>query len=1305
MHNLVPSLILERYAAGEFHGNFPAVGMFVDISGFSAMTDALMVHGQEGAEVLANIMRSVLDPMMESVFAQGGFVANSAGDAITVLFPITESAESASLRALAAAWNIQKYLLTHAEYPSAHQTFQVSAKVGLALGAVHWGILQSANGRSGVYYFQGSAVDGSAEAEHQAKAGEIILQGGFFRQVEPLAQAETVGEYYRLRQVDTAALPQAQTAPEFHSDPEILAHFYPKSIIAQGLSGEFRQVVNMFINLPSVRTETQLEIFIESVFLLKEKYGGFLSRLDFGDKGTNLLLFWGAPTAFENDIDRALNFILDLQMVTSIPISAGLTYRISHAGFIGGRLYLEYTCFGRGVNLAARFMTAAPRGEIWVDEYIAGRAAQRYEIEFVEERRFKGFQQSQKVFVLLERKEAAAPLFIGALAGREVELERLDQFIQPIFQGGCPGMLVVTGEAGIGKSRLVHDFLVGLESAGQTFQTFLGQTDEILRQSLSPFKYWLRQYFGVVEVQGESRSKRNFNRKLDMLITAVADQQLADELDRTRSFLGALVGLHWPDSLYEQLDAPGRYKNTFIALTSLLQAESSQTPVILLLEDIQWLDADSGAFLNQLGRILTVQKNLVYPLAILATSRSGSQNPALAGLNFSDMALGGLHRKHLNTLVEELMQSPPGEDLLNLLEQRAEGNPFYAEQILRYLKDGDLLALDHGVWQIRPGQVDTLPIDVNALLVARLDHLTQQVKNAVQTAAVLGREFEVNLLSYMLRKEGANPLPEIILAEQEAVWTSLTELRYIFIHALLRDAAYQMQVHTRRKAQHSLALEAYEKLSGVGLKEHYGELAYHAEQAGLGEQARHYLELAGSAALEAYQNDLAVDCFTRALALTSPDDASRRYDLLMKREQVYLYLAKNAERERDLAELAASLPELGDDRKAVDVMLRQSRLDLDLGRYAQAEEYANRAADLALSVENLEKATVAFRYLATSSRRQAKLEQAADLARQSVSLASKCSSQEEEGKAINMLGLIAIEQGKLEEAREAFKHGLEITHQTGDFRFLGSPLNNLGLVATQQWNYTEAQNYFQQALQVAQKIGDRLGEAVALGNLGFITGSLGDYPQARLITERYLRICREVGNPYHESNALVNLSAWAIALQDFESAGQSLRQALQMSQSIGSRSEESWALTYLGHSQLAQGELDAARQAYTEALSIRQELAQPELACELVAGLARVALLRGDLPVARQHIDAILTHLERGGSLQGADQPLRVDLTCYQVLQQAGDPRAGRLLETAYGILQERAAKIADEPARQIFLNNIEYHREIKAAYQDAAEN
>lgn len=1305
MQQLIPPYILDRYSAGKFHGSFPAVGLFVDISGFSAMTDALMMHGQEGAEVLANIMRSVLDPLIDSVYAQGGFVASSAGDAITALFPLTDESVPATLRALAAAWNIQQYMLTHTEYPTIYQTFKVSAKVGLGSGDVHWGIILSNHGNAGVYYFEGSAVDGSAEAEHQAKAGDIILQSGLFLQMESAVQGEPQDEYFRLQQIN-AALPPPQPAHEPPSDPEILAHFFPQKILTNDLNGEFRQVVNMFINLPWVRTEAQLKIFMESLFALQEKYGGFINRLDFGDKGTNLLMFWGAPTAFENDIERSLSFILDLQMVTSIPISAGLTYRIAHAGFIGGRLHMEYTCFGRGVNLAARFMTAAPRGEIWVDEYIALRASHHFEIEFIEEKAFKGFQLPQKVFVVLERKEEEKTFYQGALTGREADLEQLRQFIHHSFQENLFSILVVTGEPGIGKSRLVHDFLVDLKASGQhEFQIFLGQTDEILRQSLNPFRYWLRQYFSVSEAQGESRSKRNFNRKLDELIGATHDQMLAGELDRTRSFLGALIGLHWPDSFYQQLDAPGRYINTFIALTTLLQAESLRIPAILVLEDIHWLDSDSSAFLVQLGRILAVQENLACPLTILATSRIGKRDLVLKDLVFSELALSGLDLQHLNALAEQVLEAPPGGDLMTLLRQRAEGNPFYAEQIVHYLKDGEMLVLDQDVWEIKPGQVDALPIDVNVLLVARLDRLSQQVKEAVQTAAVLGREFEVNLLSYMLRKEDAYPLPEITLGEQEAIWTALTEMRYIFTHSLLREAAYQMQIHSRRKALHTLALEAYEKLAGAGLAERYGELAYHAEQAGLEEKAVHYLDLAGSSALEAYQNDMAADYFTRALAISPKDDALRRYELLIKRELVYEYQGKNAQRERDLAELTDLKPVVNDVRKVTHINLRLARFALDLGQYPQADGYASHAADLAQSAGLWEQAAVALRYLASSSMRQAKFEPAVRLAKQSTRLARQAGNRDEEGMAVNILGLIFVEQVKLDEALQSFNLGLEIARETENYRFMGSPLNNLGLIATMQSNYTEAQNYYQQSLDIAHKTGERTGEATALGNLGFISGCLGDFSNARLITERYLRICREVGNPYLEANALVNLSAWATALQDQNAAEQNARQACLLSRKIGDRTGEAWALTYLGHCQYAKGELGSAQQAYADALAIRQELDQPDLGSEPAAGLARVALQRSDVQAAYRHINAVVAHLESGGSLLGADEPLRVYLTCYQVLQQANDPRAQDILDTAHRMLQERAVKIPDKPTRHAFLTNIEQHREILSAYETLNEH
>ena len=130
----------------------------------------------------------------------------------------------------------------------------------------------------------------------------------------------------------------ALTAPQPQIDLELAARYYPRELYRWSTSGEFRQVANLFVSLPTIRNEAQLAIFMQTLFDLQDRYGGLLSQVGFGDKGPHLLLFWGAPVAHENDIERLLNFILDLQTQTAIPINGGATYRTAHAGFIGSEL-------------------------------------------------------------------------------------------------------------------------------------------------------------------------------------------------------------------------------------------------------------------------------------------------------------------------------------------------------------------------------------------------------------------------------------------------------------------------------------------------------------------------------------------------------------------------------------------------------------------------------------------------------------------------------------------------------------------------------------------------------------------------------------------------------------------------------------------------------------------------------------------------------------------------------------------------------------------------------------------------------
>lgn len=1330
MHQLVPHFILQNYADGLTGGSLSAASLFVDTSGFSAMTDALMDHGQHGAEVLAGVMSATFEPLMYSVFEQGGFVTSQEGDAFTALFPVSTTLAEGARRALAAARRIQDIIQQKKAFVTVYGSFSITVKVGLSIGEAGWGIITSAGrspghfhtsrkpypkdpGYRAAYFFRGPAIDGCVQAEHMAQAGNIIMDPHFFNLVQDQTQVEPCGQFYKLVAFEGES-PAPQPVAEPSTDIDLAGHFFPRQLLREQHRGEFRQVTYLFVSLPTVRDEEQLRIFLQTVFDLQDLYGGLL-RVFFGDKGAHLLIFWGAPVSFENDVERTLNFILDLQSRTVIPIIGGVTYRIAHTGFIGSRLAEDFSAFGRGANLAARFMTEAPRGEIWVDEQVYQKAARVFNLECIGEKNFKGFHLPQKVYVLLDRKEDSDIIFEGALCGRKDELKTIGQFIQPLFRREFCGLMVIYGEPGMGKSRLVHEFTRSLvQDPADSPQVFHCQTDEIVRRPFNPLRYWLRHYFHVSETQGEARNKRNFNRCLDELISSTGSRSLGEELERTRSFLGALLDLHWPDSLYEQVEAKMRYENTLLALGALLQAESLRRPVLLVIEDIHLLDEDTRTAFPRLMRMLNPKQGSPYPVAILATARPDGPRLCLDEFTCQELFINTLQRSEIISMACSLLDpnSPPGhtaisDRLANLLQNRAEGNPFFAGQILLYLRKENLIAIRNGIWDVQADQSVTLPSEIGVLLVSRLDRLVDEVKNVVQTASILGREFEIRLLASMLNdKDSPQVPPEIALAEREAIWSRVNEIRYIFKHALMREAAYQMQLHTRRQELHARALRAYELFYQQNQRDHSSEMAYHADQAGLLDQALKYLELAGKTAQESYQNGLAAAYYTRALELVAkqPLDAQFHeelmFRLLLAREGVFTLLGKVDERREDLSALDKLAQYAKNQDWLCEVWLRQSSFALDTGDYQAAFDLACRTAAHEQSDNPGLRDVQAHHYMGLSLLRQGNMTRAAEEVSRSLAISRQIGNQKEESGILNTMGMIALGQEKYHLAAQYFTLGLETARITSSLRDQALPLNNLGMISGWQGSFTTAREYYQQALELARKVGDKAGEGLVLNNLGYISGNLGDYRQARLFAEQTVQIAREVGDLYNETYSLINLSSYNAALSEFDIAVETAASAKTLAILTGDRSAEAWAHTYLGHALLAMHRYENSAEAYQAALNIRVELAQPVLAAEPGAGLARIAMEQNRLDEAQTLIQPVLAAIDTDDSLAGTDDPLRVYLTCLLILRQANDPRAQSFLQYTYDRLQSRAALISNETDRQFFIHNISHHHEIMLAWK-----
>ncbi len=899
----------------------------------------------------------------------------------------------------------------------------------------------------------------------------------------------------------------------------------------------------------------------------------------------------------------------------------------------------------------------------------------------------------------MERKVQRQPLYSGRLVGRQAELARLEAWVDPLWQGQAAGALVVSGEAGIGKSRLLHEFMTSALFEQHPALWAVCQTSEIYRDPFNPFRYWLRGYLEQSEGQTERLNKRSFNRVLDALIEFAAghDPTLADELDRTRTFLGALVDLHWPDSLYEQMDPEARYQNTLLALIFLLQAESLRRPVVLFVEDAHWLDEDTRRFLPRLQRALTCDDCQVYPLALLATARSEG-TPALLGegLEFQEIALAGITREQLANLADSLLDAPADSRLLRLLAERAEGNPLFAEQILRYLQEQSLLAWDGQAWGPAADPHDlSLPTDIGAVLVARLDRLAREVRQVVQTAAVLGREFELLLLRRMLLEDEMLE-HKVADAGQAAIWSALDEYRYLFRHALLREAAYRMQVSAQRRSLHALAAQAIEDLYAGDLSPHYGELAYHHAAAAQAEKARAYYILAGDIAKLAYQNAQAIDYYSRALDLTPTSDQEVRFDLLISRIRLYWLIGEKDLQEIDLRML--------DDVIGAEAALpaRQARVfELWSAYWIQQQNYpaavaaAERSIAAARAAGDVPSQIEAFISQAYALYRLGQFTESLALSAEGLELARRHGDMVGEQRSLNSIGLTYYEQGDLDAAGVYLDAALKLATRIDFHSGQAMALTNLSMIRSGKGDFTTAMDYQQQALRITILTGNRPKELSLLINLGFTAGLLGDFATARNYSERAIRIVKELGDKSSEAYVRVNLSSYAGRLGDFPGAQANARQGLALARQVGDPSLQAWALTYLGNADLELGELVEAQESYQQALDSRRRLNQPNLACEPLAGLARTALLHGNSQQATAYADEILAYLDSGGTLEGADEPLRVYLICVQTLQAAGDARARQILATAYEMLQEQAAGIADETLRTSFLQDIPYHREI----------
>lgn len=1230
-HQLVPHFVLERMTAGVQNGRFTAACLFIDSSGFTPLTSALMAHGPVGAELIADALKTIFGPLVQMVHEQGGFIAGFAGDAIKAVFPVGDADETAVCRrVLRVARQSRAYVLANATQKTDYGDFDLVVKASIGLGEVAWEMWQTerplADGveaQQAACTFTGEALTHCLDADAYAQAGDILLTAAVYAAVgHEHVDVEPVADYFRLLPMEEVSL----FAPTQDAQPAVAnlqSLFFPQSLLEMPIQGEFRQVVTMFVNLKALPSGVETDRFFDRCFQLLAQYQGYLCRVgQIGDKdkGTTLLLFWGAPRGHENDPVRALNFALALQAVAPTPLRAGISTGMAFAGFVGGAAREEYTCYGAAVTLAARQMVSADWDDIWLDEETARLVAAQFRLTEVGKRPFKGYAQPLPVYRLGGHQAAVVAAFYqGQLVGRQDEMALLQTAVSPIFNGRAAGIAIVQGEAGLGKSRLIHT----LEQRWSKAQWALCQTDEILRQSLNPFRYFLRTFFKQDLLASETVNKAQFQGVLDTLLDATQDAELRQELERTAVFLGALLNLYWPDSLYQQLEPELRFGNTLEAVKSFFKALSRQQPLVIHLEDAQWLDGDSHKLLAKL-----LHNIADYPIALVVSTR---ETLALDDVLTPEtrqvlILLEPLQDEEVGQFAADFFGETADLSLVRMLQDRTDGNPFFMEQMLLYWRENKLVeSTRQGMMLIK--QDKTVPADVRSILIARIDSLLQAVKQVVLTAAILGREFEMQVLTEMLRAD-THLSEKVYQAEQAAIWRPLSELRYLFRHALLRDAAYEMQLRSQRRSLHELAAEAIEQFHQTNLTSHYVDLAYHCDQAGLPMSAVSWYQLAGESAAEQFANEEAISHFSRALELVPADALDQRFTLLCSRERVYNYSGQRDEQKQDIDALVQLTEALGpaEARKLIEVKLREANFAELMADYEMMKQKSEEVIQLAEAGDYPRLAADGYHHLGAALWPLQNYQATVMNLQKGLAIARSEGDTYVEADILNTLGTYAQKHGDSKASVAYHQESRDLFWKLSHLSKYSAATNNLGIALMNLGEVMQAQRYYQEAYEIYRQIGNRPYISVTMGNLGIIAMMHGHYEQAVERFQLVLAEFIETKERWAAALAYLYLGQATLALGNFAAATDYAELALNDFRAIKHRPSEGLALLlqatismHLGRYQIVGGLLEQARGIYEQTESPRN--------------LGRVEILSGWLSWRQGALPEAETHLLQGIAL------------------------------------------------------------------------
>jgi predicted ATPase/class 3 adenylate cyclase len=1008
---------------------------------------------------------------------------------------------------------------------------------------------------------------------------------------------------------------------------------------SKDLYGQRREVTVLDVeiaNFLSISKELDSEtIYLavdEIVHLLADvvyKYEGTIDKYS----GNGMMALFGLPLNHENDPERAVRAALEMQY-SMTQLSDHLIDRYQHnfqiqigintgaviAGYMSDQQHLEYTVIGDTVHLASQLQRSTNPGNILVSFSTYQRSRPIFDYQSMPLLQLEGNSGPTRVFQPLGIR--LTPGQVRGLPGLQVPMigrrEQLDQLIgvfKQVISNNTSEIILCSGEAGIGKSRLVAEFKNYLADHPVT----MVQGTCALYMRITPYRVLadvLRNILGISELDPINEQRKILQRHLE---------QFGLDRNDILPYMMHVLGILHSDPVLEVriklLDPSMLRRQTHFALRMFFIAESRRSPLVLVFDDLHWVDQPSGQFLEYLCQSLEASPILLMMVARDFDKYSFAQSIRTAAYKHLrkplDIYIQPLTESDAHLLVNQLVHedTKPAEEMKSLITARAGGNPYYTEELVRILMDHGGLINQDGDWHLTASAANLIrevPGTLADIILARFDHLPDPLKNVLLRASVLGDSFSVRLLQDLVTDESEDLSDALAELEKRdfLIHTKFdVEDGYIFKHPLVQETIYKTLLKRDSKKLHSQVAQAIEAGDYWLPGERNQVLAYHLSESVKPARAIPYLLISAEKAYQHFANDTVVQLYRQVLALmdTVADTPTEQ------KEKAQVGLAQALKFTGDLEEAARLLIEIVD----------RIPKGIDGQQFADSPSFQ-------IQIE-------ALRELADIRAREGDLDFAVQLLKQGMDLLS------ESGRKVypviwrrlaDRLAWVYFRQRNFDEAYNLVDLALldTATWETEDPITMASLYNTIGGIYWTRSRFADAIESVEHSLEIYKNLHYHWGMAISLANLGILHYSTEKWAQAVEYLEQADRLRREYGDDPERPINLKNLGEVLLDLGDHQHARTNFETSREVSQRLGLNISQAYAEIGLCRLALVEGNPTEARQHLQNTGSLLESLKETnDRVADYYQLQAQIEIQDGNLQKAKSSAEQALLISQHGG--------------------------------------------------------------------------